>query len=147
MTDFSRYFLPGHGVILEYVNFETSPLPPKRRKMNCKDTIVARLSDPVGVKVTFNRALSFEPEGVFYLSVTFSSFLRFDPRTKDEVDWHSLDIAGELRSGGGPILLELASRASLLISEITSAAGQPPIITSANTGKPPRAGEAAEQAE
>ncbi len=145
MIDFSRYFLPGHQVFLEYINFETTASRPGKRRMNCKDTIVARLSDPVGVKVTFNRALSFEPDGIFYLSVTFSCFLRFDPRTKDEVDWHSLDIAGELRTGGGPILLELASRASLLISEITSASGQPPIITSASTRAPKDRGEQAEQ--
>ena len=136
MIDFERYFQPEHQVFLEYVNFETTPAKPGTRRMNCKDTIVARLSDPVGVKVTFNRALSFEPEGIFYLSVSFSCFLRFRPETKDEIDWHGLDIAGEFRRGGGPIMLELASRASLLIAEITSAAGQPPVITAASTKRP-----------
>lgn len=133
MIDFARYFLPEHQVFLEYVNFEVAATAPGTRKMNCKDTIVARLSDPVGIKVTFNRALSFEPEGIFDLSVTFSCFLRFRPETKDEIDWRSIDIAGEFRTGGGAILHALASRASLLIAEITSASGQPPVITSAHT--------------
>ncbi len=136
MLDFTRYFQPGHQVFLEYVNFETTQSKPGARRMNCKDTIVARLSDPVGIKVTFNRALSFDPEGIFYLSVTFSCFLRFRQETKDEIDWHTLDIAGELRKGGGPVLIELASRASLLIAEITSASGQPPVITAASTKRP-----------
>lgn len=133
MIDFSRYFLPEHQVFLEYVNYETSKPTPGAHKMNCKDTIVARLSDRVGVKITFNRAISFEPEGVFDLSVTFSCFLRFRPETVDEIDWHATDIAGEFRTGGGAVLHMLISRASLLIAEITSSSGQPPIITSAGT--------------
>ena len=131
MIDFTRYFLPEHQVFLENVNFEMLKPVRGRRKMNCRDTIVARLSEPVGIKITFNRALLFEPEGNFYLSVTFSCFLRFRPEVHDEIDWRSADIAGEFRAGGGPVLNMLAARASLLISQITSASGQPPIVTSA----------------
>ena len=135
MLDFSRYFLPGHQAFLEYANFETVSPTPGAHKMACKDTIVARLSEPAGVKFTFNRSVSFEPEGLFCLSVTFSCFLRFREETRGELDWHTIDIAGEFRSGGGVILHELSSRASLLISEITSAAGQMPLITSAGTSQ------------
>lgn len=135
MIDFKRYFQPEHQVFLEYVNFETAAPTPGAHKMNCKDTIVARITEPVGVKVTFNRVLSFEPEGIFYLSVTFSCFLRFRPDTKDEIDWRTIDIAKEFREGGGMILHTLTSRAALLIAEITSSAGQPPVITSAYAKK------------
>ncbi len=137
MIDFTRYFMPEQQVFLEYVNFETTAPTPGPKRMNCKDTIVARLTEPVGIKITFNRALSFEPEGNFYLSVTFSCFLRFRPDRHDEVDWRAVDIAGEFREGGGPILHMLAARASLLISEITSSSGQPPIVTSVYTKKGP----------
>lgn len=131
--DILKYFHPEHQTFLEYINFETSKPVPGAHRMSCKDTIVARLSEPAGVKLTFNRAISFEPEGVFYLSVTFSCFLRFREETRGEVDWKTVDIAGEFRSGGGILIRELASRASLLIAEITSASGQPPLITSAST--------------
>lgn len=130
MIDFTRYFMPDHQIFLEYINYETVSASAGAHKMNCKDTIVARLSEPVGIKITFNRALSFEPEGIFYLSVTFSCFLRFRAETRDEIDWRSVDIADEFRAGGGAILHMLTSRASLLIAEITSASGQPPVITS-----------------
>ena len=57
--------------------------------------------------------------------------LIFDPSTKDEVDWKKLDIAGEFKKSCPNLMSVLMSRASLLISQITSAAGQPPLITPA----------------
>lgn len=137
MIDFSRYFLPGAQTFLENVNYELQKPAVGRVKMNCKDTIVARVIDPVGIKVTFNRAIFFEPEGIFYLSVSFSSILRFRRDTKDEIDWKSVDLAGEFRKNGGSRLHSLSSRAALLIAEITSASGQTPIITASDTNKSP----------
>lgn len=131
MLDFGRYFLPEQHVFLENINYEL--VRPEKRtgqlKLNCKDTIVARILDPLRLKITFNRAISFEPEGLFYLSVSFSSILRFNPETKDEIDWTKIDLAGEFRKNGGFLMHNLASRASLLVAQISSASGQPPIIT------------------
>lgn len=130
MIDFSRYFMPGERIFLENVNYEVTKPQAGRLKMQCRDTIVARLISDRGVKITFNRALTFEPEGPFYLSVSFSAVVNFRPETKDEVDWHSIDIAGELRRSGGALLSSLSSRAAMLIAEITGASGSTPIITS-----------------
>lgn len=137
MIDFSRYFLPEHNIYLENINFERTAPHAGNIKMNCKDTIVAHLAEPVGIKVTFNRAVSFEPEGLFYLSVSFSAIMRFNEETKDEITWKGLDLASEFRQNGGTMLQNLSSRASLLIAEITSASGQPPLITPAGTAKRP----------
>lgn len=137
MLDFSRYFLPNAQIFLENINYELLKPTNGRVKMNCKDTIIARVMEPVGIKVTFNRALTFEPEGLFYLSVSFSSILAFRRDTKDEIDWKSIDLAGEFRENGGIWLHNLSSRAALLIAEITSASGQTPIITMSGTAKKP----------
>lgn len=137
MLDFSRYFLPNAQIFLENINYELLKPTNGRVKMNCKDTIIARVMEPVGIKVTFNRALTFEPEGLFYLSVSFSSILQFRRDTKDEIDWKSIDLAGEFRENGGIWLHNLSSRAALLIAEITSASGQTPIITMLGTAKKP----------
>ncbi len=133
MIDFTRYFHPDCKIYLENVNFEHIKAPAPRVKMNCKDTIVAHLAEPAGIKVTFNRTVSFEPEGLFYLSVSFSAIMRFNESTKDEIVWKGLDIASEFRQSGGPVLHSLSSRASLLIAQITSASGQPPLITPTGT--------------
>lgn len=135
MIDFSRYFLPGAQTFLENISYEIQNPSSGKVKMNCKDTIVARVIDPVGIKITFNRALSFNPEGLFYLSVSFSTILRFRSDTKDEIDWKSIDLAGEFRRSGGVWLHNLSSRAALLIAQITSSSGQAPIITVPETAK------------
>lgn len=127
--DFNRYFHPEQQIFLENINYEHGKPARGKMKMNCKDTIVARLTEPMGAKFTFNRAISFEPDGPFYLSVSFSVIMRFREETHGELDWKTVDLAGEFREHGGITLHNLASRASLLIAEITSASGQTPIIT------------------
>ena len=131
MIDFNRYFLHEHQIFLDNVNYEVIKLEKARPevKLNCKDTIVAQLMDKVGVKVTFNRTLSFDPEGMFFLSVTFGVMMRFNPVYYDEIMWKNIDIAGEFRKGCPHILTNLMSRTSMLIAQITSASGQTPIIT------------------
>lgn len=132
MENFDRYFLHDRRVFLDNISYETVKPDSMQRelKLNCKDTILAQLTNQ-GVKINFNRALNFEPEGIYSLSVTFAVMLIFDPSTKDEVDWKKLDIAGEFKKSCPNLMSVLMSRASLLISQITSAAGQPPLITPA----------------
>ncbi len=127
--DLNRYFHPEHQIFLENVNYEVGKPTGGKMKMSCKDTIVARVMEPLGVKFTFNRAITFEPEGPFYLSVSFSVIMRWREDVKDEIDWRRADLANEFRASGGMLLNNLASRAALLIAEITSASGQTPIIT------------------
>lgn len=133
MENFASYFLRDRKILLENISFETEK--PKtlkgELKLGCKDTIVAQLLNN-GVKINFNRALNFEPEGLFALSVTYSTVLFFDPQKKDEVDWKSVDVAGEFKKGCPAVLTELMSRTSLMIAQITEAAGQNPLITPAS---------------
>ncbi len=132
MIDFSRYFLHEQQIFLDNINYETTrpEMPPAgTMRLNCKDTIVAQLIDKVGVKVTFNRAMQFEPEGPFTLSVTFGVMMRFNTVYMDEIMWKNIDIAGEFKKGCPHILSNLMARTSLVISEITSAAGQIPVVT------------------
>lgn len=132
MLDFNRYFLPNRKIFLDNVQYETLqlPSPGEGRKLNCKDTILAQRSDN-WVKINFNRTLTFTPEGVFRLSVTFGVLLPFNPNTKDEINWKEIDIAGAFREHCKPLLSTLMSRTSLLISQITSSAGQNPLVTPA----------------
>lgn len=130
--DFERYFLHERQIFLDNISYDANGTEkqPAQMRLNCKDTVLAQLSRG-GVKVSFNRALTFDPEGPYTLSVTFSVFLIFDPSTKDEIDWQNTDIAGEFRKSCPALLSALMSRASLLISEITSSAGRLPLITPA----------------
>lgn len=137
MENFERYFLHEKKVLLENISYETVKVEgrPRQMKLGVKDTIVAQLMQNA-VKINFNRAMNFDPEGVFSLSVTYSMLLVFDPSTKDEVDWKSVDIAGEFKRSCPQLLSTLMSRTSLMIAQITSAAGQDPIVTPAAPVEP-----------
>lgn len=132
MLDFNRYFLPERRIFLDNVQYEAleTPNPSESRKLNCKDTILAQHSDK-WVKINFNRTLTFAPEGVFRLSVTFGVLLPFNPQTKNEINWNETDIAGAFRESCKPLLTSLMSRTSLMIAQITSASGQNPLVTPA----------------
>ena len=53
------------------------------------------------------------------------------------LEWSKIDVAGEFRRAGGPLVSALMSRASLMIGQITAAAGQNPLITAASPIKAP----------
>ncbi len=137
MENFERYFLHDKKILLENISYETVKVEgrPSDMKLGVKDTIVAQLLKN-GVKINFNRALNFDPEGIFSLSVTYSMMMFFDPSTKDEIDWKSTDIATEFRQSCPHLLTALMSRTSLMVSQITSAGGQNPIVTPASPVAP-----------
>ena len=127
--DFNRYFLAERRIVLENVSYEVHPVQPSgQMKLNGKDTIIAQVAGQAGVKVTYNRTLQFEPEGPFSLSVSFAVMLVFNPGTRDEVDWKTIDVANEFRKACPALVTTMMSRATLLVAEITSASGGAPII-------------------
>lgn len=127
--DFNRYFLAERRIVLENVNYEVHPVQPSgQMKLNGKDTIIAQVAGQAGVKVTYNRTLQFEPEGPFSLSVSFAVMLVFNPGTRDEIDWKTIDVANEFRKACPALVTTMMSRATLLVAEITSASGNAPII-------------------
>ena len=127
--DFNRYFLAERRIVLENVSYEVHPVQPSQNmKLNGKDTIIAQIAGQAGVKVTYNRTLQFEPEGPFSLSVSFAVMLVFNPGTRDEIDWKTIDVANEFRKACPALVTTMMSRATLLVAEITSASGGAPII-------------------
>ena len=130
MMNFERYFLHDRRIFLDNISYDAINMgkQPTQMRLKCNDTVLAQLSNS-GVKISFNRALTFEPQGIYTLSVTFSVFLIFDPSTKDEIDWQKTDISGEFRKSCPALMSALMSRSSLLIAQITSSAGQLPLVT------------------
>lgn len=127
--DFNRYFLAERRIVLENVSYETHAVQPSGTlKLGAKDTIVAQLVGQAGVKVTYNRLMQFDPEGPFTISVSFAVMLVFNPGTRDEIDWKTVDVATEFRKACPGIVAAMMSRASLVVAQLTSAAGGIPII-------------------
>lgn len=126
--DFNKYFMPERHILLENVSYETGRPAPGQLKLGAKDTIIAQLALPAGVKVTFNRTLKFEPDGPFTLSVSFAVMLVFNPKTRDEIDWKTIDIADQFKKSCPNLVSQMMAKSTLLVGEITAANGGAPII-------------------
>ena len=94
--------------------------------MKCIDNIEAVVEEKT-VKLTVKRVLQFEPEEIFELSVSYGAILKIKEEKKSYA-WDKMNLAEEFRENGQFVLGNLMSRISLLIAEITSSFGQPPII-------------------
>lgn len=131
MENFNEYFLRERKVFLENISYETvkteSSASPTRR-LGCRDTVVAQLLLPTGVKFIFNRRLNFDPEALFTLSVSFGVFFKFDPAKRDEVDWKKVNLVGEFTRHCPALLSDMTARTTLLVAQITSSAGATPIV-------------------
>lgn len=125
--NFNRYFLAERRIMLENISYETNrpSAGAGQYKLGVVDTIVAQVIGQAGVKATFNRTLNFEPEGPFRLSVAFSVMLVFNPGTRDEIDWRSVDVAGAFRQNCPALVQTMAAKAALMVAEITAANGTP----------------------
>ncbi len=130
--EFNRYFLAERRIMLENVSYETTrPAQGQGQfKLGVKDTIVAQVIAQAGVKVTYNRTLRFDPEGPFVLSVSFAVMLVFNPGTKNEIDWRTIDVADEFKKNCPVLVQQMSAKAALLVAEITNAGGGIPIIPS-----------------
>ena len=122
--DFNRYFLAERRIALENVSYETQRAASNQLQLNIRDTIVAQLLQG-GVKVTYNRTLSFNPDGPFTLSVSFSVMLVFNPGTRGEVDWKTIDVAEEFKKNCPHLVAAMNAKIGLLVAEITNAGGTP----------------------
>ena len=126
--DFNRYFLAERRIVLDNISYESLRPIAGQVKMNVKDMIVAQIMGQAGVKVTYNRTLSFDPEGIFRLSVTFGVMLVFNPGTRGEIDWRTIDVAAEFKKNCPQLVDIMASKAALLVAEITNASSGNPMI-------------------
>lgn len=131
MENFASYFTKDSKIMLENVSYESVPAlkeQTKGKKLDCKDSIVASIKYPLGVRIVFNRRMTFDPEELFVLSVSFSALLKFDPEKRDLVDWRSVDLVKEFTRAFPTLLATLNARTTLLVAQITSAAGASPLI-------------------
>lgn len=128
--DFNRYFLAERRIVLDNVSYETTKPTPgtSQFKLGVKDTIVAQVIGQAGVKATYNRMLKFDPDGPFVLSVSFAVMLVFNPGTRDEIDWHTIDVADEFKKNCPLLVQQMSAKAALIVAELTAANGGVPII-------------------
>ena len=126
MFNIETTFKNQHQLFLEKVNYELKPIDTsteKERQIACSDTIIAQNIDSQNVKLSFCRELNATDNSV-NIKVQFGMIFELaDGIILDKTK----DLANEFI--GTSALSGLVMRASLLISQITSSFGQPPVIT------------------
>lgn len=130
VKNLSEYFLQEQEFYLHKITYDRidSIISEKEICLNCTDNINAEINEKNEVRIIVTRSLTFEPEKMFRLSVAFGADLRFDPRKINEYNWREMDLADEFRENGDFVTSNLMSRITLLIAQITSSFGQPPLV-------------------
>lgn len=125
-----EYFRPEQEIFLDTVNYKRIEKSVESFRQEfallCQDNVKV-LAGEDGVRVVVTRTLVFDPEEIFTLSISFGMDLKFNER-KTEYDWENIDLAEEFRENGDFVTVQLMSRISLLIGQITSSFGQQPLI-------------------
>ena len=127
----SEYFLPEQQLYLDKVDYKRVEQSSQVNSvtLKCEDTInVAYYDTTDTVKITLTRTVSFSPDVLFNVSIAFCSVLTVHPDKKDELDWKNLNLAAEFKENGDFVLNNLLPRISLLLGQITSSYGLPPLI-------------------
>ena len=129
--DINQYIEPRQQTFLSNVEYRLLELVASGSKnvINVADNLEARFLDPKHIKLTLTRKLTFNPAGLFELSVSFGTILTLREDSYYLVDWKTYDVAEEIVRNSKNIINPLAARISLLIAEITSSYGQNPIVT------------------
>ena len=92
------------------------------------DELDVSLVEDQGVHIFLTRKMMFEPAGIFELSVTFETSFEFNKSAYKDIDWNGIDIKTEFINHSQHFLLETICRISSLISQITAASGDSPVI-------------------
>lgn len=130
IKNLSDYFFPEQEFYLQDAKYSKLEKVGNQEEhsLNCIDNIQVDVNIKLGVRVTVTRTLKFDPQELFELSVSFGALLKFVPEKKDELEWNKINLAEEFKNNGQFVTGNLMGRISLLIAQITSSFGQPPII-------------------
>ena len=83
--------------------------------------------DDSTVTLLVTRTLSFTPDILFHVSITFGAILKSSGK-KPEVPWTDEVLSNEFLHNGQFVTANLMSRITLLMGQITSSSGQTPLF-------------------
>lgn len=129
IRNLQEYFDPRQQVFLESIKYTKLDKDNGKKELllNCQDTIEPEVLED-RLKLIVHRTLGFEDDQLFKLSVSAGVILKFIPEKKKDYEWDKLNLSEEFRENGQFALSNIMNRMSLVIAQITSSFGQPPII-------------------
>ena len=111
MQNLGQYFRNEYQIYLNGINFEKFDAIPQPENgeitLNCTDNIAATVKDNEGVEIILTRKLTFVPEQLFGLVISFGADLKFDKEKAKEINWREINLADEFRDNGDFIISNL----------------------------------------
>lgn len=137
IKDLEKIFLPEYEVYLENISYEKMNIQTndKDHTLIGEDNISVSVSGNESVAITVTRKLNFDPEEIFSLKISFGALLKIAPKNRTSYDWQNINLEEEFKENGDFITDDLMARISLLIAQITSAAGRLPLVLPPNVIK------------
>ena len=126
--EFDKYFLSNCNVFLHHAEYDTLSLGGEP-KLTVTDSINAYDVSDENVRIEISRSVSAAPGQLFSLKVVFGVLLTKNPLVIGELDWSKVNVAEEFKKAKKPLINNVVSRISMLISSITSASGVVPVVT------------------
>lgn len=129
--DFDKYFSKKYQFYLKKIDYKmlNEPEFDKECKLVCEDHINTEIVQMGQLHIDFVRNIKFDPDSLYSLSVAFGAVFEFKNDIKDEVDIAKINWDTEVVKNRQKFLSNIVSRASLLISQITSSYGLTPVVT------------------
>ncbi len=132
MLNFKDYFIDEYQFTLKKVTYtwiETNNHGDELN-LNISDGVISSIQGRT-LNVTFERKVFFKPEALYSIEVAFAIMLTFK-ETINEEEINKVNWCQELIETDNPYLRNIISRASNVISMLTSSYGQQPLITPPN---------------
>lgn len=130
MVKLDEYFNGSYSLYLDKAEYTRISENDGEVVLNVKDDIDINLdSKGQGIDAIITRRLSFTPNSLFEITVSFGVFLEFKDEYKDDETLDLNELKKEFFVGQSAIINIVMSRISLLISQMTSSFGERPIVT------------------
>jgi len=131
MINSNEYFEKQGSLYLDNISYDLLTLEsnPENVKIKIVDQLESELiNNKTQLKVVFTRIVKHDPEVLFNLKVSFGAIYTFKKEylgdSLDDIDFNEM-----LKNNRNILFLNIISRTSQLISEITSSHGQHPFVT------------------
>lgn len=126
LDNIQNYFIEQYQFSLKEVSYNRLEIEPVNATLSISDEINTDIKNNV-LLITLTRTIFFEPESAFNLKVTFDAVLGIKEEmieTVNKIDWKK-----EFVEINNPYMVNIMTRVSALIANITSSYGQPPVVT------------------
>lgn len=130
--EINKYFEKQGSFYLNDINYKTISLEaePKDIKTKYEDFVSTEIiENGKQLRVLFTRRIYHQPESLYELFVSFGAIYYFKKEYINSAEVKDIDFLKKFKENRNTLFLNIISRTSMLISQITSSHGKIPLVT------------------